>query len=55
MREQNRMTLELSLGWGEEMWQVVEKQGLDVGEDILSREMTQSHTRMWHIHEVQVV
>lgn len=49
------MTLELALGGGEEVWQVVEERGLDMGEDILGRVMTQSHTRVWHIQEVQVV
>lgn len=33
--------LELALGGGEEVWQVVEEQ--DAGEDILDRVMTQRH------------
>lgn len=37
------MTLELALGGGEEVWQVVEEPVLDVGEDFLDRVMTQSH------------
>lgn len=47
MRDQNRIIVELALGGGDEVWEVVEEQRFD--EDIVDKVITQNHTKVYDI------